>query len=60
MWIITNYSGVVNSDHVIRFSESNNGTYAYCKGAAYMLSAEPVVATIIEALKNHADFLEVD
>ena len=60
MWIITKYSGVINSNRVIRFAEGNNGTYAYFQGAAHLISTEPVVANIIEALKNHADFLEVD
>lgn len=60
MWIITKYSGVINSDRVIRFAEGSNGTYAYYQGAAYLLSTKPVVATILEALRNHAEFLEVE
>lgn len=60
MWIISKYSGLVNADRVIRFSENHNGTYAYCQGAAYLLTDKPAMATIIEALKKHSDFLEVE
>lgn len=60
MWIITKYSGIINSNRVIRFAESSNGTYAYCQGAAYMLSAKPILDTILVALRGHAEILEVD
>lgn len=60
MWIITKRSGVINSDQVTRFTENNYGTHAYCHGQAYLISEERILPTIIEALKNHNDFLEVE
>ena len=59
MWIVTEKSGLINADHVYRFTENNCGTHAYCHGAVYMVSSDHVMATIIEALKNRADFVEV-
>lgn len=60
MWIISKFSGVLNTQHVFRFYENSYGTHAYCNGASYLISDKPVLATIIEALKNNYDFLEVD
>lgn len=59
MWIITEKSGVINADHVFRFTENSCGTHAYCYGAVYMLSSNHVMADIIEALRQRADFVEV-
>lgn len=60
MWIVTKYGCIINSQHVTRFTENNQGTRAYCGSLVYPVSSEPILATIIEALKNHADFMEVE
>lgn len=61
MWIISKFTGVINTQHITRFYENSFGTHAYCYGgASYLISDKPVLATIIEALKNNHDFLEVE
>ena len=59
MWIITAMSGVINTDQVTRFTENNYGTHAYCNGSSYTLSSDHVLDTIVGALRNHDDFVEV-
>jgi hypothetical protein len=60
MWIITRLSGVISADAVTRFTENSFGTHAHIGSASYMVSEKPVLATIIEALRNNQDFLEVE
>jgi hypothetical protein len=60
MWIITQLSGVISADAVTRFTENNFGTYAHVGPASYLVSDKHVLATIVEALKNNQDFLEVE
>lgn len=60
MWIITKHSGLINTQHVLRFYENSYGTHAYCGGASYLISQEPVMAIIIEALRTGAKFMEVE
>jgi hypothetical protein len=60
MWIITRLSGVISADAVTRFTENYSGTYAYQGNLCYQVSEAPVLETIIQALKNNQDFLEVE
>jgi hypothetical protein len=60
MWIITKLSGVISSDAVTRFTENTYGTHAHVGPAAYLISDKPVLKTIVEALKNNDDFVEVE
>ena len=60
MWIISKFSGMLNTRHLARCYENHSGTYAWFPGgAAYLISDKPVTTTIIEALRNNQDFLEV-
>lgn len=60
MWIITKTAGVISADAVTRFTENHFGTHAHVGAASYLVSEEPVLTTIIEALKSGDDFLEVE
>ena len=60
MWIISKLSGVINADQVSRFTESPLGTYAHFKNYVFAISDKPVLATIVDAMKNNQDFLEVE
>ena len=60
MWIISKLSGVINADQVSRFTESPSGTNAHFKNFVFTISDKPVLATIIDALKNGDNFLEVE
>jgi hypothetical protein len=60
MWIITRLSGVISADAVTRFTENSFGTYAHVGATSYPVSENHVLTTIIEALKNNQDFLEVE
>jgi hypothetical protein len=60
MWIITRLSGVISADAVTRFTENPGGTYAYQGNLCYQISDKPVLTTIVQALKNNQDFLEVE
>lgn len=59
MWIITTNAGLINADHVFRFTENSCGTHAYSYGGVYRLSEDYVMDVIIEALRNGTEFLEV-
>lgn len=60
MWIITRLSGVISADAVTRFTENSFGTHAHIGTASYMISESKILTTIIDALKNNQDFLEVE
>lgn len=60
MWIISKFSGIINTRHITRFYENSYGTHAYCNGASYLISDKPVLAIVIEALKTGATFVEVE
>lgn len=60
MWIITKRSGVINSNLVARFTENHFGTHAHCGAATYQISDHHVLTTIVDALKNNQNFLEVE
>jgi hypothetical protein len=59
MWIVTKLSGMINTEHVTRFTQNSFGTYAHCGAASHLLSDRQILTTIILALKNNQDFLEV-
>jgi hypothetical protein len=58
--VITKLSGVINVDAVTRFTESSFGTRAHCGTATFILSEKPILTTIVEAIRNKQDFLEVE
>ena len=60
MWIITKHSGAINTNTVIRFTENHFGTHAHCGTTTFLVSDRCVLATIIDALKNNQEFLEVE
>lgn len=60
MWIISKRAGVINSATVTRFTENHFGTHAHFGATTYTLTDQHVLATIIDALKNNQDFLEVE
>lgn len=60
MWIITKFSGVINTKTVTRFIENSFGTHAQIGTASYLISEKQVLTTIIDALKNGEHFLEVE
>ena len=60
MWIITQHSGVINTNAVTRFIEHTYGTFAQCGNASYNISEDRILTTIVEALKSGQDFLEVE
>ena len=60
MWIISKQSGVINADQVSRFTETPCGTHAHFKNFVFTISDNHVLTTIVDALKNNQDFLEVE
>lgn len=60
MWIISKNAGVINTAAVSRFVENHFGTHAHCDSVIYTISDRRILTTIIDALKNNQDFLEVE
>lgn len=60
MWIYSKLSGVINTEQVSRFTETQFGTNAHFKNYVFLISDKHVLATIVDALKSGCDFLEVE
>lgn len=60
MWIITKYSGAINTEFVTRIKEDDHGTIVYYGNLAYLVSEKHIMDDLITALRQGRLFLEVE
>lgn len=60
MWIINEQGHIFNTDRMGSIDDRFGATYATIDGKRELISPNPVVAKILEALKNGDNFVEVE
>jgi hypothetical protein len=60
MWIINSRGNLFNTDRLTCIDYSFGATYATADGKRELISSNPVVDKILEALKNGDNFVEVE
>lgn len=60
MWIFTSEGKMFNLDRIERIEETDSCTCAIMDGRTRIISRRPVMATIRDAIRNNAVYVEVE